>query len=102
MEKRDIVLPGTLKIVQTQLFAGYNPLSVSLPAVLLFLGFPPPQAVEGRQPRSGETYSVCTCSHGRRHCNKFGTQAPRRGMQFWPILQHCSNSIALLGDCSNS
>ena len=39
-----------------------------------FLGFPLPQAVEGRYPRSGEIYSVCSCSPGRRHCNKLGTQ----------------------------
>ena len=36
------------------------------------------------------------------YCNKLGSQAPRRGMLFWPILQHCSNSIDMLGDCSNS
>ena len=77
-------------------------MGLKLCGFLDFLGFPPPQAVEGREPRLGETYSVCTCSPGCRHCNKFGSQAPRRGMLFWPILQHCSNSIDLLGDCSNS
>ena len=51
---------------------------------------------------AGITYAVCTCSPGRRHCNKLGVQATRRGMQFWPFLQHCSKSIALLGDCNNS
>ena len=57
---------------------------------LYFLGFPPPEAAEVRQHRwpspAGKTYSVCTCSPGRSHCNKLGTQAPRRGMLFLPIL----------------
>ena len=61
--------------------------------VSIFFRFPP---------AAGETYSDCTWSYGRRHCNKIGTQAPRTGMLFSPILQHCSKSIALLGDCSNS
>ena len=68
---------------------------------LFFLGFPPPKAVEARS-AAGETYTNCSCLPGRRHCNKLGSQAPRRGMLFWPILQHCSISIDLLGDCSNS
>ena len=63
-----------------------------------FLGFPPPQAAAARS-ADGETYTDCTCSPGGRHCNKLGSQAPRIGMQFWPILQHCSKIIALLGDC---
>ena len=73
---------------------------------IIFLGFPPPEAAEVRSTDrrfpGGKTYAVCTLSPGRRHCNKLGTQAPRRGMLCWPIPQHCSNFIALLGDCSNS
>ena len=49
-----------------------------------------------------KTYAVCTCSHGGHHCNKLGSQAPRRGMLFLPVLQHCSKIIDMLGDCSNS
>ena len=78
-------MENALKYSLNQVYANPN----------FFLRFPPPKAVKARI-----LYTVCTWSQGRRHCNKVGAQAPRRGMLFWPILQHCSKSIALLGDCS--
>ena len=78
-----------------------RPVSLPLRCKFVFLGFPPAVGGGGAIAPIRGTYTDCTCSHGRRHCNKLGAQAPRRGMLFWPILQHYSKSIALLGDCSS-
>ena len=70
---------------------------------LFFFRFPPAAGGGGAlAPIRGNLLCLHLLPWAPPYCNKLGSQAPRRGMLFWPILQHCSNSIDLLGDCSNS
>ena len=67
---------------------------------MFFEVFPPAEAVEGQSPNQGEPMLFALATQGTAIVIITCSQAPRRDMQCFHILQCWSISIALLADCS--